>query len=210
VSSGQNLTEADALNKKVNELYNAGKYAEATPLAQRLLAIREKTFGPDHRNVATTLNTLALLYDRQGKTADAEPLYKRSLAIREKALGPAMQVITTDEEWASGLWKFEQPQGIFGGISKPRWGISPKLPESPMARVRRTAAVHELAMKAQLVPSSRLGATVNGRIDCHAPPVTVFSWAPKQGILGLILSRHVRCGRPAGLPTPITRVPSNQ
>jgi hypothetical protein len=42
VSSGQNLTEADALNKKVNELYNAGKYAEATPLAQRLLAIREK------------------------------------------------------------------------------------------------------------------------------------------------------------------------
>ena len=47
-----------------------------------------KALGPDHPNVATSLNNLAELYRNQGKYAEAEPLYKRSLAIREKALGP--------------------------------------------------------------------------------------------------------------------------
>ena len=48
----------------------------------------EKTLGSDHPNVATSLNYLARLYNRQGHYAQAEPLHKRALAIREKALGP--------------------------------------------------------------------------------------------------------------------------
>jgi CHAT domain-containing protein len=51
------------------------------------LAIREKTLGHDHPDLATTLNNLASLYDSQGRYADAEPLYQRSLAIAEKVLG---------------------------------------------------------------------------------------------------------------------------
>ena len=49
---------------------------------------REKALGPEHPDVALSLNNLAGLYDNQGKYAEAEPLYQRSLAIREKALGP--------------------------------------------------------------------------------------------------------------------------
>ncbi len=60
----------------------------AEPLALRSLAIDEKALGPDHPDVAISLNNLALLYETQGKYAEAEPLYKRALAIREKALGP--------------------------------------------------------------------------------------------------------------------------
>ena len=63
-------------------------YAEAEPLHQRSLAIREKALGPDHPDVGTSLNNLAELYQAQGRYAEAEPLYQRSLAIREKALGP--------------------------------------------------------------------------------------------------------------------------
>ncbi len=48
----------------------------------------EKALGPDHSDVATSLNNLAVLYDAQGRYAEAEPLYKRALAILEKALGP--------------------------------------------------------------------------------------------------------------------------
>jgi tetratricopeptide (TPR) repeat protein len=48
----------------------------------------EKTLGPDHPDVATSLNNLAQLYETQGQYAQAEPLFKRSLAISEKALGP--------------------------------------------------------------------------------------------------------------------------
>ena len=65
-----------------------GQYPQAEPLNQRSLAIREKALGPDHPDVATSLNNLALLYVNQGQYVQAEPLYKRSLAIREKTLGP--------------------------------------------------------------------------------------------------------------------------
>jgi CHAT domain-containing protein len=80
--------EAAALDKKVAELYRAGKFSEAMPLAQRAVAIGEKTLGPDHPGVATLLNDLGVLYRAQGRYADAEPLYRRALAIREKAFGP--------------------------------------------------------------------------------------------------------------------------
>ena len=44
--------------------------------------------GADHRDVGTSLNNLAALYEAQGRYSDAAPLFKRSLGIREKALGP--------------------------------------------------------------------------------------------------------------------------
>jgi CHAT domain-containing protein/Tfp pilus assembly protein PilF len=80
--------EVAALDKRVGQLSQAGKFSEAIPLAQRALAIREKALGPDHPDVALSLTGLAELYQLQGRYADAEPLHKRALAIQEKALGP--------------------------------------------------------------------------------------------------------------------------
>jgi tetratricopeptide (TPR) repeat protein len=57
-------------------------------LLKRSLAILEKALGPDHPDVAMSLNNLAALHEAQGQYAQAEPLLKRSLAIREKAIGP--------------------------------------------------------------------------------------------------------------------------
>ena len=87
-TSTAHSSEADEMAKTIGVLYRAGKYADAIPIAQRLLAIYEKVFGPEHPTVAPALNNLANLYDAQGRYADAEPLYKRALAIREQALGP--------------------------------------------------------------------------------------------------------------------------
>ena len=70
------------------KLFREGKYDRAIPLAERALAIWEKALGPEHPDVATSLNNLALLYKAKGDYARAEPLYQRALAIREKALGP--------------------------------------------------------------------------------------------------------------------------
>ncbi len=53
----------------------------------RSLAIWEKTLGPEHPNVVTSLNNLAELYRTQHEFDQAEPLYKRALAIDEKVLG---------------------------------------------------------------------------------------------------------------------------
>ena len=86
------------------------KYKEAANLLNDALSIREKTLGENHpavsiidrfsvlahntyvmyftsKQVAATLNNLAVLYGKRGKYKDAEPLCKRALEIREKVLG---------------------------------------------------------------------------------------------------------------------------
>jgi tetratricopeptide (TPR) repeat protein len=78
----------DSLNRRVVELYHAGKYQEAILIARKLLEIREKTNGPEHLDTATSLNNLGELYSAMGDYAQAEPLHQRALAINEKALGP--------------------------------------------------------------------------------------------------------------------------
>ena len=55
--------------------------------AQRKVAELEAELGPEHPDVATSLNNLASLLKAQGSYAEARPLYERSLAIREKAFG---------------------------------------------------------------------------------------------------------------------------
>lgn len=61
------------------------KLAEAEPLLQRSLAIWQKVFGPEHPNVAQSLNLLAVLYNAQGKYEEAERLFQQALAIWEAA-----------------------------------------------------------------------------------------------------------------------------
>src|SRR3984893_1395592 len=85
-SSAQKI-DMSARSAQIAELSRAGKYSDAIPLAQRLRADIEKTYGPDHRDVAAALNNLAMLYGSQGRDAEAEPLYKRSIAILERLHG---------------------------------------------------------------------------------------------------------------------------
>src|SRR5262245_51039434 len=77
-----------ALVDKVLTLYRAGKYPEATKILERFLAIQEKALGPEHPDVAVTLDKLAALHQVQGRLAEAEPFYRRCLAITEKTRGP--------------------------------------------------------------------------------------------------------------------------
>jgi len=93
------------LNAKVITLYQKGQYSEAAKVAEEALKVAQKTFGPNHPNVATSLNSLALLYKTQGKYAEAEPLYKLALTIREKALGPNHPNVATVLENLSELYK---------------------------------------------------------------------------------------------------------
>ena len=80
--------EIAALNKQVSELYRAGKYAEAIPIAEKALKSNETTRGPDDPSTAKSLNNLAVLYIEMGDYAKAEPLMQHAPAIKEKALGP--------------------------------------------------------------------------------------------------------------------------
>ena len=76
------------LHEMGSYLGDRATYAEAEPLLQRALHIREKVLGAEHPDVAQSLNNLAELYRIQGRYKQAEPLYQRALHIREKALEP--------------------------------------------------------------------------------------------------------------------------
>src|SRR6266849_2825719 len=71
------LAEAERLSAEVAAHYRAGEYAQAIPKARRALQLGEAELGPDHPNVAASLNNLAELLRNAGRYAEAEPLYRR-------------------------------------------------------------------------------------------------------------------------------------
>ena len=62
--------------------HDQGKYAEAEPLYQRSLTIVEKALGPEHPDVATTLDNYAALLRKTDRNAEADELEERTRAIR--------------------------------------------------------------------------------------------------------------------------------
>ncbi|MFM9960451.1 MAG: tetratricopeptide repeat protein [Planctomycetaceae bacterium] len=82
------LAEAEVANGRVVRLYQAGQFADAVKLAERVLETRRGLFGEDHPDTSLSLNNLAELYRSQANYAAAEPLFQRTLKITEKTLGP--------------------------------------------------------------------------------------------------------------------------
>src|SRR5882757_5341309 len=78
-------SDLSAQSARINALRSAGKYAEALPLAQAMVASLEKT--SNNRDLAAALNNLAQIYADQGHDDQAEPIYKRAIALMEKGTG---------------------------------------------------------------------------------------------------------------------------
>ena len=95
---------------------------------RRALAIDEKSYGPDHPNVATRLNNLARLLQATNRLAEAEPLMRRALAIDEKSYGPDHPDVATDLNNLAQLLQGHEP---------PRRG---RAADAPRARDRRDGA----------------------------------------------------------------------
>ncbi|MDH3723795.1 MAG: tetratricopeptide repeat protein, partial [Desulfobacteraceae bacterium] len=93
------------LDRRFRMLYEEGQYTEAEHVGKKELTIAEKTFEPDHPNVAQSLNNLALLYQTQGRYDESEPLFKRALAIYEKAFGKNHPDVATTCDSMAGLYR---------------------------------------------------------------------------------------------------------
>jgi tetratricopeptide (TPR) repeat protein len=111
---GDDAKKAAALTQRINELWTAGKFAEAAAPAEELLALRKRVQGEGHWEAAdaarlvATLRQMAALPQRQRtaleeasgmaakaadlesrhKSAEAEPLQRKAMAICEEVLGP--------------------------------------------------------------------------------------------------------------------------
>ncbi len=77
--------DLSAQSARIKALRSAGKYAEALPLAQAMVASLEKT--NNSRDLAAALNNLAQIDADQGHDDQAEPIYKRAIALMEKGTG---------------------------------------------------------------------------------------------------------------------------
>ena len=65
-----------------------GRFGQSRTAPSRSTPDPAKILGPDHPDVASSLNTLAGLYQAQGQYAKAEPLLQEALRVDQKALGP--------------------------------------------------------------------------------------------------------------------------
>jgi tetratricopeptide (TPR) repeat protein len=61
-----------------------GRYDAAEPLYKRALAIWEKALGPDHPNVATGLESYAVLLRETDRGSEAVEMEARARVIRAK------------------------------------------------------------------------------------------------------------------------------
>ncbi|MFZ0848423.1 MAG: CHAT domain-containing tetratricopeptide repeat protein, partial [Hyphomicrobiaceae bacterium] len=68
--------------------HHEARYIDAEHLFQQALGLLEKALGPNHMNVAVTLNNLSLVYKEQGRLTLAEAPLRRALSIQEKQFGP--------------------------------------------------------------------------------------------------------------------------
>ena len=62
--------EWDVLNDEVKELYSTGKYDRGVVVAKKALDVAQKNAGPDHPDVAQSLNNLAWLYRAMNGTTN--------------------------------------------------------------------------------------------------------------------------------------------
>ncbi len=82
------LIEAEGLNASVISLYNEHKYAEAFPIAKRVLEIREKALAAGDELIVAALINLAEIQQARGKHPEAQEFFESALKNVEKTSGP--------------------------------------------------------------------------------------------------------------------------
>jgi tetratricopeptide (TPR) repeat protein len=77
------VTDADrvAVYREFMDLYKARKYADAQPLAEKLVALTEEQYGAEDLQLTSPLANLATVHYRQGHYPAAIEAYQRSLRI---------------------------------------------------------------------------------------------------------------------------------
>ncbi|MDY6804190.1 MAG: CHAT domain-containing protein [Cyanobacteriota bacterium] len=117
IAQSAELQEAERLIQQLFQLYQQGNYPEAISLAEKVLAIYEKAYGPDRPEVAQALNNLAALYNLRGNYTKAFPLFQRAIAILEKSLGPEHPLLASSLDNLAQLYqgqrKYQEAEPLF-------------------------------------------------------------------------------------------------
>ncbi len=115
----------------------AGDHGAAAALLREAADLQEATLGPDHPDLANTLNNLGVVNDMANRVAEAELCYRRAYAIAVKALPAGHPFVATS--WKN-LSDFCQARGIPFEIPAPPPAPTPAPPAPPAPRTVSTPA----------------------------------------------------------------------
>ena len=87
-----------AILNEAEEAVGRNDHASAERLLRQALALQETSVGPQHPEVAKTLNNLAILCEMTGKPADAEACYRRAYEIAKAALPANDPLVVTSRQ----------------------------------------------------------------------------------------------------------------
>ena len=89
------VRDAASLIEAAHKAVGAEDYLNAERLLREAAATQEAGLGPDHPDVAGTLNNLAFVCERLNKVEDAERGYRRAHAIAVASLTPGHPFLKT-------------------------------------------------------------------------------------------------------------------
>ena len=76
----------------------AGNYSSAEELLREAAALQEQTLGPDHPDLANTLNNLGIVCERTDNPLDAEHYFRRAYTIATTTLAPDHPFVATSRQ----------------------------------------------------------------------------------------------------------------
>ena len=85
--------DVNAVQNQIDALYNAGRHAEATALAEQFVPYVAKEYGQGGKEHADALNKLGWTYSGEGRTAEAIRAFEQSLPMAERTFGPGHWII---------------------------------------------------------------------------------------------------------------------
>ena len=101
--SNQAQSELDTINLQVIQLYQAGQYDQALPIAEGALRLAKVLHGSEHPTIAVEFRSLAFLLKATKRSADAVPLMRHALSIDENNSGADPVAVALDLKILAGL-----------------------------------------------------------------------------------------------------------
>ena len=90
--------ESRSIIESAEQAAAAGNYSSAEKLLREAAALQERTLGPQHPDLANTLNNLGIVCEMANNPIDAEHYFRRAYTIATAALSPDHPFVVTSRQ----------------------------------------------------------------------------------------------------------------
>lgn len=164
--------DLDTLTAAATEAASRGDAVAAASLLRLALDQQVSALGPDHHDLAPTLNNLAMMLERQGETEEAERCYRRAYDVARRGAPPDDPLVKVSR---ANLVAFLEASGVASpDVDAPPGGGAPAAAAAP-SRPRS-----EPAPPAPAPPPVRTPSPPPPRAPAATAPARASSERPKR------------------------------